>query len=287
LSKRDELDRYQDILKNVVDFPTLPTIYSALLEKMSDPNSTIDEIAKIIATDPASTTKILKTVNSSLFSLQRRIDTISEAIFHVGFNEVKNLLMAMAVMDIFSSAIPIQSLSFVDLWKHSIGVGVVARLIGKSLGIKNIENYYLAGMLHDLGKLFLIRCYPNEYERAVSIVYERGINIEYAEKEVFKITHSDAGKLLADKWNLPSSISNSILYHEDGTINGEFDNQVACIHMANIVVHVLQFGCSGRNLIPQPNIAAFEPLDLPNDFFSSSRDEIITSYNQSVNIFIL
>jgi len=274
-------------MKDVADFPTLPTIYSALLEKMADPNSTIDMIARIIATDPASTTKILKTVNSSLFSLQGRIDTISEAIFHVGFNEVKNLVMAMAVMEIFSTATPLQSLSFIDLWKHSIGVGVVARLIGKRLGIKNIENYYLAGMLHDLGKLFLIRIYPNEYERVVNIVNERGIKLEDAEKEVFRITHDDAGKLLADKWNLPESISNSIHYHTDGLIDGECDNQVACIHIADIVIHILQFGCSGQNKIPQPNIHVLEYLNLSKDFFTSSRDDIIKSYNQSVNIFIV
>jgi HD-like signal output (HDOD) protein len=254
---------------------------------MADPNSTIDMIAKIISTDPASTTKILKTVNSSLFSLQSRIDTISEAIFHVGFNEVKNLLMAMAVMEIFNTATPLQSLTFVDLWKHSIGVGVVARLIAKEHGLKNIENYYLAGMLHDLGKLFLIRCYPNEYDRVVNIANERNIKLEFAEKEVFRITHDDAGKLLSAKWNLPLSITNSIQYHTEGMINGEFDNQVACIHIADVVAHILQFGGSGQNKIPQPNIHVIENLKLRKDLFMSSRDEIVKSYNQSVNIFMV
>jgi HD-like signal output (HDOD) protein len=121
----------------------------------------------------------------------------------------------------------------------------------------------------------------------VNIANERSVKLENAEKEVFRVTHDDAGKLLSAKWNLPQTISNSIQYHTDGTINGEFDNQVACIHIADIVAHVLQFGSSGQNKIPQPNKDVIESLNLNKDFFISSRDEIMKSYNQSVSIFMV
>ena len=150
------MDIISRILKSVEDFPTLPTVYTALSDVMANPRSTTQDAANVIMRDQSAASKVLKTANSPLYGFRGRIDTISQAIFHIGFEEVRNLVIAISIMDIFKNTKLSLSYNPVELWKHSIAVGVITKLIGKELGVKNLENYFLAGILHDIGKLLFL-----------------------------------------------------------------------------------------------------------------------------------
>ncbi|MCZ6674926.1 MAG: HDOD domain-containing protein, partial [Verrucomicrobia bacterium] len=161
------MEKIEDIIGSVDDFPTLPTIYSKLLDMLANPHTTATSLAKFISNDPSAATKILKTVNSPVYGLQGKIDTMSQAIFHLGFHEVKNLMMALSIIDLFSKLDSVQNFSVVDFWKHSIAVGVISKLLGKKLSVQHIEPYYLAGILHDIGKILFLREFSDEYSRVV------------------------------------------------------------------------------------------------------------------------
>ncbi len=281
------MKKIEEIVDCIHEFPTLPTIYTALLEVMSDSRSTINDVANIISTDQASSLKILKTVNSSIFGLQKRVENISEAIFHLGFNEVKNLVLSLSVIKLFSNTESLPDFKLIDLWKHSLAVGVITRTLGKFLGIKNIENYFLAGIMHDLGKLFFLREYVDEYSDVVRYVNESRKFIEQSENEVIGVSHTVVGDLLAEKWNLPGSIRNSIKYHETGFSNGKYDAEIACVHLANIISRILQLGNPGDDFIPEPNHKIWDYMDLNPSVFTENKDIFIDDYNQSVSILLV
>ncbi|MGA2297635.1 MAG: HDOD domain-containing protein, partial [FCB group bacterium] len=222
----------QEMVNKVEDFPTLPTIYTSLLDVMANTRTTVQDVANVITRDQASSTKILKIVNSSLYGMQTNVETITEAIFYIGFNEVKNIVMTLSVLDLFEDVKSLMNFNVVELWKHSIAVGVITRNLGKSIGEKDVENYFLAGVLHDIGKLFFLKNYNDEYYDVIREVSEHKISISEAEEMVFGMTHCTVGHLLSEKWKLPATLKFSILNHQTGTSNGKTDKLVSCVHIA-------------------------------------------------------
>jgi HD-like signal output (HDOD) protein len=274
------------IVSQINDFPTLPTIYTSLLDLIGNPRASVADVANIVAQDIAASTKILKAVNSSVYSLQTKVDTITQAIFHLGFNEVKNLVVTLSVLDMFETTSSVQSFNMIDLWKHSIAVAVTTRNIGKEIGIKNVENYFLAGLIHDIGKFIFLKTLSVDYIPVIKYLEKEDINIEIAENEILGINHCIVGELLVKRWGLPSSITNSIRYHSTGFIGDEANLQVACVHLADIIARTLELGYPGDNLVPEPNEKVWSVLKMQNGAITSLIPKILTDFEQSVSILL-
>ena len=278
---------YQQIVNRLDDFPTLPTIYSSLLEAISNPRSTVQDVADIISKDQSSSVKLLKVVNSSIYGFKTRVDTISQAIFLLGFNEVKNIILSLSVFQIFNSINSQSKFNVVDLWKHSIGVAVISRMLGVTLGIKNVENYFLSGLMHDIGKLVFFKLFPDEYSKAVDDAFNSNMKIKDAEKKHFVIDHDILGDLLAEKWKLPTSIRNCIKFHSNGSIDGKIDVQVACVHLANVIATIFELGNPGDEIIDEPNYQIWNELSFTENALIGSYEQIILQYEQSLSILTL
>jgi HD-like signal output (HDOD) protein len=276
------------ILQKFTDFPTLPTIYIRLTDTMANPNSTASDVAKIISYDQASSAKILKAANSSFYGIHGKIDTITQAISFIGFEEVKNLLLTLTIIKLFADNKKKFIINPVDLWKHSIAVGVITKLLGKITQINKLENYFIAGIIHDIGKLFFYRYFPTEYAMVFEYAYENELTILDAEKEVLGITHTIAGELIAEKWKLPPSLQKCIGYHSIGTFEDEFDHLLACVHVADIAAYMLGIGNidMGNGFIPEPNMKVWEYLNLPDDVFTVLAPEIIQNYEESIGLIL-
>ncbi len=277
----------KDILEQIEEFPTLPTIYTTLLDVMANPRSTVSDVAGIISQDIAASAKILKTVNSSIYQLEHEVDTISQAIFFIGFNEVKNLVITMSIHDMFSKSQSVSKFNLIDLWKHSLAVGVITRFLGQLIGIKNIENYFISGVIHDIGKLFFLKTMNKAYSKVVNFVHENEVTIQEAEKEIIGITHMEVGGLLAERWKLPTTIKNSIKYHSTGVVNGRLDLQVSSVHLANIIARIMELGYPGDYLVHQPNLDIWKILNIDTKSFPQILPRIISDYEQSVSILLI
>jgi len=273
---------FEKILTQINSLPTLPTIYSALSEALDNPNTSSDKLAKIISTDQASAFKILKVVNSPFYGFRGKIETISQAILYLGFNEVKNIVFALSVINFFSKDKRLPNFRPLDFWGHSIGVGVAARAIGRVIGSQNLENYFLAGIFHDIGKLIFFEFAYEEYADVLKIVENEGCCIKDAEMEIFGLDHARAGKLLAAKWKLPSGIQDSIYYHHSGIIPGEKNQLVAAVHIGNIVARILSLGYAGDIFIPEPNLDVWEILKIPHGFFTQNRKSIEREFENTI-----
>jgi putative nucleotidyltransferase with HDIG domain len=270
------------ILAHINNLPTLPTVYSAISEAMQNPLVTTDEIARIISSDQSTAFKVIKVANSAYYGFTTKIDTISNAIFYLGFNEIKNLVLAVSIMNMFSKNKLLLKFKPVDFWAHSIAVGVASRLIGESVGNINLDNYFLAGVLHDIGKLIFFEYISDEYANVLTYSEESAIEIREAELKILGINHQTIGGLVADQWKLPSNIKNVIRYHHNPNIVTSADKlMVSVIHLADILVKSLCLGYSGDNFVPRPDKEIVANLKLPDDIFHKIYNILVAEFQQT------
>ncbi len=277
----------EQIIQNINNLQTLPHIYSSISDALQDPMASPDKLSRIIAADQVSTFKILKVANSPFYGFRGKIDTISQAILYLGFNEIQNIIFALSVISFFDKNKSILNLKPVDLWAHSIAVGIASRLIGSSIGERNIENYFIAGILHDIGKLVLIEFVSDEYEKVLRLVKQKKCLIKDAEKEVLGFDHCRIGQALVAKWKLPESLNDVILFHHDGVKGKESNRLLASVHIANILVEILELGNSGDILVQQPNLSVWDIIKLPKGFFPHIRNKLIEDFKQTVSLMLV
>lgn len=275
------------LLEEVKSLPTLPTIFSKISEVIEDPRTSTDQLAKIISSDQASVFKILKVANSPLYGFRGKIDTISQAILYLGFEEIKNIIFALTIIGYFTKNKFSLNLSPVDLWAHSIGVGIITRTIGKEIGEKKLENFFLAGILHDIGKIIFLLFANKEYSDVLKYVEENNCRIYEAERQILGIDHSKLGKAIAAKWKLPAGIQDAIYYHHNGPEKRENDKLIASVHLANIIARAMNFGFSGETIIPEPAIKIWDLIKLPDDYFLSIKSQLEKDYENNIRIMLV
>ncbi len=275
------------IITGVNNLPTLPTIYTAIFEAMEQPNVTSEKLAKIISTDQVTAFKLLKVANSPFYGFYGRIDTISQAILYLGYNEVRNIVLALSVINFFSRNKILLHFRPVDFWAHSIGVGIATRMIGESIGEKKLENYFLSGIFHDIGKLLFFELAHKDYTRVMEIIENNNIRIKEAEVKVFGIDHARVGQILAEKWKLPVSIQNVILYHHAGVMENKRDPLIASVHLGNIIARIMELGYAGDNLIPEPNPAIWDFMKIPEGTFASMKISLKENFESTVRLMLV
>ncbi len=276
-----------NIISKIDDFPTLPTIYTKLNEVTSDPKSTATDVANIIAQDQASATKVLRLVNSPAFGFQRAVTTISQAVVLLGFDEIKNIVLTISIIDTFKDIGNSNYLKPIDLWKYSIAMGIVSRAIAEDIKVESSEKVFLCGILHGIGKLLFMKMLPDLYEKVLSYSYENKVSTRETEVKIIGMHNSTAGRLLAEKWNLPPDIKNVIKFYNIGDNGGEFDLNIAIVHVASVVVDILELGSSGEFKERSINPMAFNKLGLSNDFFTENLSRILAEYRESIDLLLI
>lgn len=281
------MDIIEKIFSGVSNLPTLPTVYSMLSEAIEDPNTNTEKLAQIISSDQVSSFKILKVANSPFYGFHGRIDTISQAILYLGFNEVRNIVFALSVINFFSKDKLLLHFRPVDFWAHSIGVGIATRMVGSAIGEKKLENYFLAGIFHDIGKLLFFEFAHKEYAAVLELVENRRLRIKDAEVEIFGVDHARVGQMLAEKWKLPQSIQDAIFYHHTGVMGNQTNYMVASVHLGNILARILELGYAGDNLVPEPNIKVWDSIKVPKETFTNMKHRLKEDFELTVRLMLV
>jgi HD-like signal output (HDOD) protein len=276
--------KIDDLLNKINDFPTLPTIYTKLVSLISNPRTTIQDVADIIMKDQVTTIKLLKIVNSPLYGIQGKVNNVSQAIFFMGFNEVKNVVLSLSIMDLFSKIDDKGSNYLLELWKHSVAVGVISKILGTKLGIHNTEDFFVCGIIHDIGTLFFLHSYRDIYSRMLEKSLETNISMDELERQVFAITRHSVGDLISEKWKLPLNLKNVIRNHSHGIIDGKVDELVAIVHLANIIAKMINLYHIKNQKIPLPNFNIWSILNFEKNTLQNLFPVIIDSYNSSLSI---
>ncbi len=259
----------EDLLRGDPQLVSLPEVFARINAVLRDPHSSVEDAAKIIGTDPSLSAKLLKLVNSAFFSRASRavekrfptkVDNLTRAVMIVGGKQLATLALGVSVLPIFRD-IPPEYINMKAFWKHSIGCGIIARALAEHIGAGNEESYFVAGLLHDIGRLIMYKHLPGPSGAALRASREGPMTLTMAERDVFSWDHALLGGLLLRKWQYPAVLEKMVRYHHDLS-EPLFIEEPAVIHVADFLVNALEIGTSGEWRVPALLPEAFEALGL-------------------------
>ncbi len=231
------------IISGIDTLPSLPEVYAKLRKATTDPEVTIADVAGIIEEDMGMSAKVLQLVNSAFFGLFQTVESPARAVALLGLDTVKGLVLgvgAFAEIKASSKIFPVQK-----LWRHSMAVGGCAKKIAiyETDDTTLIDNCFIAGILHDIGKLLLLAKMMNKYEEAVLLAKEKDIRLRLAEKGIFDAVHGDVGAYLMGLWGMPGPVVEGIGFHHrlDNYPDTSFSPAVA-VHVANTIYYDIHPG---------------------------------------------
>jgi HD-like signal output (HDOD) protein len=259
---------------------TLPDIFRQINETISKPNSSAHDIAKVISKDPNLSAKLLKIVNSAFYGYPSRIDTLSRAVNIVGTKQLSTLAIGVNVINLFRN-IPSVIVDMKAFWQHSVACGINARIIAGYKNIQNTERLFVAGLLHDIGRLLMYNYIPDMSREMLISARVRKKLLFAVERDFLGIDHSYIGGLLLAKWRLPMSLENTVAHHHDP---GKSQNRLesAIVHLADIMANASGKGSSGERLLPLLNQEAWDLIGLSPNVLGLTMDH---SDNQLEDIF--
>lgn len=251
----------QRIVRRLDDLPTLPRTVLRITELLNDPQTSARELALIIAEDQVLTARLLRIVNSSYYGFPRRIATVTAAIVLVGFEAIRHLLLTASVFDLFPAKNRQARRLLEQLWDHALGCAAGAKAIGRHLRRERVEELFVAGLLHDIGKIVAMALFPAEFTEALRRAEREGISIVAAEQALLGFDHTHAGRMLAERWSLPPRLVAAIADHHHPAEPGA-DEAAAMVHVADIFARALGLGSGGTVRVPAADQAAWQRLKI-------------------------
>ena len=272
-----------EAIKDWVGSP--PHVYVKLKETLDDPKSSFKEFSEIIGYDPSLSARLLKVVNSAFYGMESEIETITHALGIIGTEQLTQLVLATSVTKQFSG-IPEYLVSMDLFWRHSIACGVTAKIIADWVGERNLENYYLAGMLHDIGSLIVYKKFPVDSEKILTRCKDNKECLFDVEREVFGASHAKVvGKLLKG-WGLPMSLCEPVYFHHSPNNAKEFPLATKIIHVADSIVDQMNLGSSGEAIANPVSPEILKELgfsELPVEKFE---EEINEQFQIALSVFL-
>jgi len=198
------------------NLPTLPEILLKLLEACENEATPISDIASIISKDPVISFKVLQLVNSAYYGLRKKFTGIEQAVVYLGANSIKNIAITTSIHQVFEKKKfkNVKRFNINTFWYNSLLTATLATRIAEKVGYENLEEVYLAGLLHDIGRLILVSTFPKEHE-SILLKTQDIQNVLWAEKQLIGITHCEVGAWLINNWKLDSLIADAVRYHHE------------------------------------------------------------------------
>lgn len=274
-----------DLLKGYVEVSSLPTVFARINEAVNNPRSSLNEIAKIISEDAGLTARLLMVVNSAFFNFPQRIESISKAIGIVGTQQLRDIALATSIVKMFKG-IPPDLVDMEKFWKHCIGVGIVARTLASYRREPNVERYFVAGILHDIGRLVMYMKIPDASREAIERARNNNELLYVAESEQIGFDHAAVGRALMQAWKLPFYQEEVVAFHHKPHLATRFPIETAIVHVADIVAHSMRLGGSGESFVPPLNQEAWERLALPVSVLGSTFEQVDRQFTDAVKMIV-
>lgn len=275
----------QDFIKGSIRLSALPKIYFEINDVINDPESSFGDVAKIISNDVSLSVRLLRIVNSSFYNFPSEIDTISHAISIVGTRQLRDLALATLVLAAFKG-IPEEFVDMDSFWQHSVGCGIASWVIAINCEETNPEQYYLTGILHDVGRLIIFENHPeNAREIMERCNAENKIDYE-VERELLGFDHGPVGAALLTEWKLPPNLAEVLKNHHSPLEATEYSREAAILNLADLFAKCMQLGSSGSPLIPHLEPEVWETIGMDVNSLPMLWNQIENQFNDTIGIFL-
>ncbi|HEB57216.1 MAG TPA: HDOD domain-containing protein [Gammaproteobacteria bacterium] len=261
---------------------SLPDIAIRLNDMVNDSNCSIADIGSLISQDAALSARLLKIVNSSFYGFPSKIDTISMAITVIGTRQLRDLVLATSVIGKFQQ-LPEGLISIDTFWYHNLICATATRLIAAKLQIRNSERFFIAGLLHDVGKLVMYLTEPELSRKVLQRMHEPHEDITQLELDAFGFDHATLGGELLRQWKLPESLIEPVSYHHRPTDAENYAQETAAVSLANAIANTVEPPYSADDDLPI-DISIWDTLELKDSELDDLIAETRLAFTNTVSV---
>ena len=242
----------QSLAKEVDSIYSLPEVAIRINELLAAPNTTVHDIERVIALDPALTAMLLKLINSAFYGFSRKIETVAQAVSLLGHKEIRNLVLATSVTATFTD-VPPELVDMESFWYNSITCAAIAKILSEHFQMEDNERFFTAGLLHSLGKLIFYTQRPQQSARILLQANRKEDAIIAAETQEFGFNYAQVGAELLALWKLPESICQMVRHHVHPAELPAATENAVILHAANRIAAVME---PGVKIAPDTEIPA-------------------------------
>jgi putative nucleotidyltransferase with HDIG domain len=255
-----------ELIQGDSQLATLPEVFYKLNAAIEDPDCTFDDIGEIISIDPALTVRLLKIVNSAFYGFSTQVETITHALTIIGTDQLTQLVLATSVMSQFKG-ISDELLNMNSFWRHSISAGLAARSIAALSGEYNVERFFVAGLLHDIGRLVFCLKAPDENAEILKKAEASDKPLYVEEKAAFGFDHAELGGQLLKEWKLPERLVEAVACHHLPANAKSHSEEAAVVNLADAIAYSMKLGSSGETFVPPLEPKSWESIGLPESLY--------------------
>jgi putative nucleotidyltransferase with HDIG domain len=272
-----------ELIAAIQDLPSLPVVVLELMRNLDDEEAGTHLLADKIARDQALSAKVLRLANSSFYGMQRKVTSIQQAITILGFNSVRALVTAAAVIDRYA-ANKDSSLDFPAFWRHSIGTALCAKALARKLSF-NQDHAFITGLLHDIGRLVIVTHSARQYEAVLIYRARHDCYLYEAEQELLGFDHAAVGRAIMQHWKFPSLILDAVERHH-APAQEEVDRLTAIVSLADCIAHGLDFSGDAEDLAPPLSEIAWHELAISEEELTTLFQETEQQFEEACAILV-
>jgi HD-like signal output (HDOD) protein len=230
------------LIRELKSLPALPDTVASVKQAMEDKNSSPNDVAEKIILDPSVAVKVLSVANSAAYGFPSQVETVELAVALLGLRETYSIVLSAAVMNLFDTR---ERFNYKSYWEEALNVASASRLIAKASGRGADKSIFTAGLLHDIGRIALLKTAPDQYSRVDPNL--SGDDLIKAEQEVLGLAHPEAGFELASNWSLPNEVSDVIRFHHNPDFSEALPMNVNIVSLAENWTCHLALGDVNKN----------------------------------------
>ncbi|NVZ09628.1 HDOD domain-containing protein [Allochromatium humboldtianum] len=273
------------LIERLGELPSLPAVYHRVREAIETPDGSLETVAGLIESDPSMSTRVLRVANSPLYGLATEVDDIRRALTLIGTTATHHLVLSTTLLTVFRD-LPLGAVSMRSFWEHGLACGVAARLIARQGGQANPEHAYLAGLLHDIGRLPLYILEPLDMSSALQAHRERQGHLHDLEQQYLGIDHTELGAILLAHWQLPEVFRSAVSDHHAPWRASRSSPETAVVHVADLIVNSLRLGTSGTRWVPVLDDGAWHLTGLDIERLPTILEATITATRDVISAFM-
>jgi len=237
--------RIEQLIERIDQLPVMSPVHARLMRMIQDTDVSAQELSEAIAEDPSLTAQVLRLVNSAVHGLPKKVGTVSQAVFLLGFDAVAKQVLARAGAALKEPAEKAGPLDFRAFWQHSVAVAVGARTLARRAGHPDEEVVFVAGLLHDIGRILMAQFVPDDLERAMERAARFRTPLVKAERETIGFTHARLGARLAERWDLPDLVVDAVAFHHGPDLTERYNLETRIVQAADVLAKAMDLGSSG------------------------------------------
>jgi putative nucleotidyltransferase with HDIG domain len=247
MDKNALMERARQLVDNMDDLPTIPVVATQVLQLIEQPDVKIEEVADLMLTDQVMTARVMKMINSPVYKPEHEITSLKRALVYLGLRHIREVALTTSVINAFDNEKGAMELS--AFWEHSFGVGMVSKIIARKIGYQDLEKAYIAGIIHDLGEVFLSTFMRDEFKAVLDSIKDKPVKLVDAEVQQLGTSHCEIGLCMAQKWNFPEAYCEVIAQHHTPSEATVDPVLCAIVNLSDLFCSVRELNYGGREWV--------------------------------------